>query len=133
MITVAIMGVVVALAFPMVVGRQDDRRLEGATQQLMWDLMAARQEAITRNTPVTVEFEGSDTYKICHDADGDGVDTCKVTDIQERYHDITLDPNNNPVFSPRGIASPGATIKVENAKGTSNDITINLMGRVKIN
>jgi type IV fimbrial biogenesis protein FimT len=138
MITVAIMGIVAALAFPMVIGRQADRRLEGATQQLVWDLMAARQEAITQNRRVQVFFEGSDTYKICYDADNDGTVTncegnAKITNIQDKYHDVTISSTNNPIFLPRGIATNLPTVTVQNAKGSSNDITINITGRVKIN
>jgi type II secretion system protein H len=138
MITVAIMGIVAALAFPMVVGRQADRRLEGATQQLMWDLMAARQEAITKNRRVQVFFEGSSTYKICYDADNDGTVTdcegnAKITNIQDKYHDVTLEPGANPIFTPRGIVPTWTTITVKNAKGSSNAITINATGRIKIN
>jgi type II secretion system protein H len=132
MITVAIMGIVAALAFPMVVGRQADRRLDGATQQILWDLMAARQEAITRNTNVQVTFVDSGTYNICQDADGDGIPTCKVTNIQDRYHDITISSTNNPTFLPRGIVTNTATVTVQNGKGSSNDIAVRVTGQVKI-
>lgn len=134
LITVMILGVLAALSFPMVVGRQADRRLEGATQQLLWDLMAARQEAITQGRRVQVFFNGTDTYKICYDADSDGnVTDCegngKITNIQDKYHDVTIESNANPVFQPRGIAS-GAQIDIKSGAG-SETINVNLTGRAK--
>jgi type IV fimbrial biogenesis protein FimT len=136
LIAVSIIGVLAAIAVPNVLGEMPKFRLNGAANQIVGDLMAARMKAVSRSRNVKIFFPSGDQYKICDDADNNGtVDDCegdsRIIDIQSNYKGITLSSTNNPIFSPRGTASNLATISVTNSAGTKN-ITIAITGRIQI-
>jgi type IV fimbrial biogenesis protein FimT len=136
LIAVSIIGILAAIAVPNILGEMPKFRLNGAANQIVGDLMAARMKAVGRSRNVKIFFPSSDQYKICDDADNNGtVDDCegdsKIINIQTNYKGITLSSTNNPVFSPRGTASNLATISVTNSAGTKN-ITIAITGRIQI-
>jgi type IV fimbrial biogenesis protein FimT len=113
------------------------RRLNGAARQIMSDLMEARMKAVSLNQKVKVSFGGDHTYQIWNDADGDGTVADDEGDDIERdihpdYHDVTFSATANPVFQPRGTASPFSSITLSNASG-SKEVTVAITGRVKIN
>ena len=56
MITLAVTGILLAVAVPAFQSNLDKRRLIGATEQLYADLQYARSEAIKRNATVFVSF-----------------------------------------------------------------------------
>jgi prepilin-type N-terminal cleavage/methylation domain-containing protein len=135
LIAISIVGIFATIAVPNILGEIPKYRLNGATHQIVGDLMAARMKAVSRNTKVKIFFSGVDQYKICDDADSNGtVADCegnsKVINVQENYKGITLSSTNNPVFSPRGTASNLATISITNSSGTRN-IVIAITGRIK--
>jgi type IV fimbrial biogenesis protein FimT len=136
MVAIGIVGILATVAIPSVIGQMPKYRLNGATQQIFGDLMAARMKAVSHNTRVKIFFTGGNTYKICDDANNDGtVDECegdaRIINIQTNYKDITLTSNNNPIFSPRGTASNLPTISMTNSAGTKN-ITIAITGRIQV-
>jgi type IV fimbrial biogenesis protein FimT len=136
MITLTIVGILVSVAVLLYVGQVPQARLNGAARQVMSDLMLARRQAVSRSQQVRVYFPDDQQYKICYDANGDGMVTdCEgnaaAKDIQATYDGVTISANQNPVFHPRGTVSPMATITVKNATG-SRDITISSAGRIRI-
>jgi prepilin-type N-terminal cleavage/methylation domain-containing protein len=135
MIAIAMVGVLATIAVPNILAELPQFRLNGATQQIFGDLMAARMKAVSYNRRVRIFFASDNTYKICDDANNDGaVDDCegnsKIVNIQTGYKGVTLSSNNNPIFSPRGTASNLATISVTNSAGTKS-ITIAITGRIQ--
>ena len=113
-------------------------RLNGATRQLLSDLMLARRQAVSRTQRVKLFFPDNQHYKICYDANGDGsVDDCEgngtIKNIQTSYHGVTITPPTTPpTFLPLGTAEPlGATIEVKNASG-SRALTIIRTGRIRM-
>lgn len=113
-------------------------RLNGATRQIMSDLMLARRQAVSRTQRVKLFFPDNQHYKICYDANGDGtVDDCEgngtIKNIQTTYYGVTINPPTTPpTFLPLGTAEPlGATIEVKNASG-SRALTIIRTGRIHI-
>jgi type IV fimbrial biogenesis protein FimT len=135
MITIGTVGVLATIAVPNVLGEMPKYRLNGASQQILGDLMAARMQAVRYNRKVKIFFTGDQQYKICEDANNDGsVDDCegdaKIINIQDNYKGITIDSNNNPIFHPRGNASNLATISLTNSSGIKT-IKIAIMGRVQ--
>ena len=147
MISVGIVAILAAFTVPNLLGQMPKYRLNGASRQLMGDLLAARMRAVSQNRKVQVFFPDAHQYKICDDANGDGtVANCEgnaqIKDIRgfvalvknKPYYDVSFlpPPTNNPIFDPRGTASNLATITVSNASG-SKKITIAITGRVKIN
>jgi prepilin-type N-terminal cleavage/methylation domain-containing protein len=136
MIGIAIVGILATVAVPNVVSQMPKYRLNGATQQIFGDLMAARMKAVSHNTRVKIFFSGENTYKICDDANNDNtVDDCegasRIINIQDNYKGIALTSTNNPIFSPRGTASNFATISITSSAGTKS-ITIAITGRLQI-
>ena len=108
-IVIAIIGILAAAALPTLMGQMPKYRLNGATRELMGELMAARMKAVKLNRKVQVFFPDDHQYRICDDQDGNGlVADCegkaRIRDIQSNYRDVTLDASRNPIFDPRGTA-----------------------------
>jgi type IV fimbrial biogenesis protein FimT len=136
MIAIAIISILGTIAVPNILAEIPKFRLNGAANQIVGDLMAARMKAVSQNRRVKVFFPGENQYKICDDANNNGtVDNCegtpKTINIQSNHNGVALSSNNDPIFSPRGTASNLATIVLTNSAGTRN-ITIAITGRIKI-
>ena len=132
MIVIAIMGIIAAIAVPSYQAFMAQRRLNGATRQVMSDLMAARMKAVSLNQKVKVSFGSNHTYQIWNDANGDGtVDNDEGDDIEKDihpdYYDVTFSASADPVFQPRGTAN-GTTVTLNSTKY----VKVHLTGRVKI-
>ena len=111
-------------------------RLSGATRQIMGDLMWARMQAISQNNEFKIFFLADNhRYAILDDDNNDGnIDGNELTvtkDIHGEYCDVTFSSTNDPIFYPRGNASPTATVTLINSVGTKT-VTIAMTGRVKI-
>jgi type IV fimbrial biogenesis protein FimT len=136
MIAISIIGILGTIAVPNILGEIPKFRLNGATRQVLGDLMTARMKAVSQNKRVKIFFTDGSQYKICDDANHDGtVDNCegnaKTVNIQSNFPGITLSSGgNDPIFSPRGTSS-NTTINLTNSYGTKT-ITIAITGRVKI-
>ena len=61
----------------------------------------------------------------------DGSELTVTKDIHDEYYDVTLTSTANPIFHPRGNASPAATVTITNSSGTKQ-VKIAITGRVKI-
>jgi type IV fimbrial biogenesis protein FimT len=136
LIAIAIVGILATIAVPNILGEMPKFRLNGATRQIVGDLMSARMKAVSHNTKVKIFFTGDKQYKICDDANSDGtVDDCegdsRIIDIQSNYKGVTLSSNNNPIFNPQGTVSNLPTISLQSSSGTKS-ITIAITGRVQI-
>ena len=134
MTVMAIIGVLAALAIPNIAGQMPRYRLNGATRQVMGDLMWARMEAVSQKNEFMVSLLNDHEYMILDDDDNDGnADSGEWTvtkDIQTEYYGVMLSLTVNPTFFPRGSASP-TTITVSNDSG-SKAIKVHITGRVKI-
>jgi len=64
LVTVAIMGIVAAIATPEIAGVARTLRIEGSAQAFVGDLNRARSEAIKRNSVVKVVLAGAQRYLI---------------------------------------------------------------------
>ena len=137
MIAIAIVGILATIAVPNILGEMPKFRLNGAANQIVVDLMAARMKAVSQNRNVKIFFTGNNQYKMCDDANNNGTvtdceGTPKIINIQSNFKDVILSSNNNPIFSPRGTASNLTTISISNSAGTRN-ITIAITGRIQLN
>ena len=142
MIVVAIMGIFAGIAIPNYLSYLPKHRLNGAARQVMGDLMAARMQAVSQNNEFKVFFLNNHEYQILDDDDNDGnADTGEWTetkDIHPEYHDVTFSATtfsatNNPIFHPRGTASPlGTTITLSSSNGSKKYVQIRYTGRVMI-
>jgi type IV fimbrial biogenesis protein FimT len=137
LITIAIVSILATISAPNVMKEMPKYRLNGATRQIVVDLMEARMKAVRLNRKVKILFTNDNQYKVCDDINYDGiVDDCegdaKVVDIQNNYSGVILSASNNPIFNPRGTASNLATINITNSAGTKS-IAIAITGRVQVN
>jgi type IV fimbrial biogenesis protein FimT len=136
MITLAIIAIMSGVALPNFLAYIPKSRLNGAARMVMVDLMSARMKAVKSNKRTQVHFIGGNQYRINDDADGNGtVDNPEgdaiLRDVQDNYPDVSLSANNDPVFFPRGTASPTMSVDLSNGSG-SKTVTISIAGRVKI-
>lgn len=137
MIVIAIIAIMSSIATPNLRNYMTQRRLNGASRQIMSDLMHARMQSVSHNNNFRVIFNGDGKqYTILddnnNDGDADSGEQAVGKNIQTDYPGVTFNSNNNPIFSPRGTASSLPTITVTNSGGTKT-ITVAITGRVKIN
>ncbi len=131
---IAIVGILAGIAIPTFVSQMPKFRLNGAARQIMGDLMAARMQAVSQGRKVKVFFS-SPYYTISDDANGNGTVTngegdSRTINIQDNYSNVTFTFTINPVFNPRGTATPSGVL-LSNS-GESRAITVTIAGRVKI-
>ena len=136
-IGMAVVGILAAVALPNIQPLMMKYRLNGATRQVMSDLMAARMKAVSQHRKFKVFFTDSQEYKICDDANGDNaVDNCEgsahIQDLQMNYSGVSVSATNDPIFNATGTASGNSTITLTNANGTKT-ISVFITGQVKIN
>jgi type IV fimbrial biogenesis protein FimT len=135
MIVVAVMAIVTAIALPRLGNYLAERRLNGAAQTVMADLMMARQKAVSQNNQFKVFFTSNHGYTILDDDNGDGAITTgeavEAKDIRGDYYDVTFTATADPVFSSRGTAF-GTTVTLTSARtGGSRCVRVASTGRVK--
>ena len=135
LITLALAGILMAMAVPNYLKVMPKHRLNGAVRQLTGDLMWARMKAIQRNNRYRVFFLNRHEYRILDDADNDGAvdpgEWSLTRDLRADYEGVMMTSNNNPVFSPRGTVGSLATITLANAAG-SKRVSISIAGRVRV-
>jgi type IV fimbrial biogenesis protein FimT len=136
LIVIAIMGIMATMAIPSYQIFMSQRRLNGASRQVMSDLMAARMKAVNLNQRVKVSFGSTHAYRIWNDANGNGTVADNegeniAKDIYPDYYDVTLSRNIDPIFQPRGTASLWATITLTNSRG-SKYVIVSSTGRIRI-
>ena len=119
MIVIAILGIFAGIAIPNYLSYLPKHRLNGAARQVMGDLMAARMQAVSQNTTVTVAYVSDRKYKI------------STEEKTINYSDVTMGGFPDISFCSRGTAT-NRTITLTNSTGLGKKVTVALTGRVKI-
>ena len=124
-VAIAVSMIVLAVATPSFLSWMPTIRLTSAARQVASDLQVARMKAISQNTNNTVTFNTTTgTYAFTLGSDS--------RDIGQLYPGITiLSVSSNPVFTPRGTASAGAEIKLNNGSA-QKFVCVKAVGRVNI-
>lgn len=136
LIVVAIGGLLGGVGILALENQMPKYHLNRATNQIAWDIMASRREAIRDRSRVKLYFANDHEYRICYDADGDDtVTNCEgngqFKDIQTKSRDVTFSATYDPLFLPRGIITNG-TIRLTNSAGTK-EVVVAITGRVRVN
>lgn len=140
-IVLSIVIVVAGISIPVYNNLRPRYRLNGAARQVTSDMMWARMQAVSQNNEFKVFFLDDHKYEILDDNNNNGsIDSGESTitkNIQDEYYDVVFSSTANPIFHPRGIASPGATITLnllntDNMKIGTRTVKISLAGRIKI-
>lgn len=132
-IVIAIIAIIAGIGLPNFVSFLPRIRLNGATRQVMTDLMVARMSAVKHACNVRVSFNGT-SYTIWTDQDRDNtVDAgeTQVKNILDNFPDINVVLNQSVTFNSRGSANSSSWIWIYNEKGFGL-INTNLTGRVRI-
>ena len=125
-VIIAIVTIFAGIAVPNFLSYMPKYRLNGAARQVMGDLMAARMQAVSQNTTVTVAWVSNHEYKIST------ADEEKTVDIQTNYRDVTIVKEFSDIgFYSRGTASP-RSITLTNSTGLEKKVSVAITGRVKI-
>jgi type IV fimbrial biogenesis protein FimT len=131
---VAIIGILTAIAIPNIASQMPRYRLNGATRQVMGDFMWARMQAVSQKNEFRISLVSDHEYEMLDDNNNDGIaDTgewTKTKDVRLQYHDVRLELTADPVFFPRGSASP-ATMTLTNGSGLKK-VKVHITGRVKM-
>ena len=121
MIIIAILAIFAAIAVPNFLSYLPKSRLNGAARQVMGDLMAARMQAVSQNTTVTVAWDSDRKYQISTEPNPKTIN----------YSDVTIGSFTAISFDPRGTAT-NRTITLTNSTGLGKKVTVAMTGRVKI-
>lgn len=134
LIVISVIGILAAISGPNILGQMPKFRLNGATRQILGEMMAARMKAVSQNNEFKIFFVDNHQYMILDDKNNNGTantgEATQTKDIQTSYRDVTFTSSANPIFRPRGTAT-GACITLTNTSG-SKYIRIAITGRVKI-
>jgi len=148
MITVAIIGIIAAIALPSFQSILEGRRLVGAAENLFADLQYVRSEAIKQNSPVQLQV---DTASWCYGLDDTGLDcdcagapaNCTINGQQKvisgsDYPNVTLAEtltDDDVIFDPRqGMVTDASDVGVFTLtiSGQTKTVSISAVGRVKM-
>jgi type IV fimbrial biogenesis protein FimT len=144
MITVAILAILAALALPSFQSVLEGRRLVGAAENLFADLQFARSESIKRNE--VIRFQVTTGANWCFGVDDDDgaacdctsgaceVDTVPKNVVAADYTDIQMSVGGVVEFDPRqGMPDTAQTYTFRiGASGNTKNVTVNAIGRVKM-
>jgi type IV fimbrial biogenesis protein FimT len=131
MVTVAIMGVVVALAAPNFFGLYSRIETRSVTEEIASELRLARQLAITHRDRVRVVFDFEQRALEVQFVNG------ATTHHRYRYADKGVDidePSAGPeiLFHPSGRSATATTIPLRSREGQVQKLTVGITGRVSI-
>lgn len=141
-VAIAIIGIVALFTAPMFVSFIQSQRTQGAARELVAFLNQARQLAITRNTPFSVEVQAAppDRLRFCSgsatpcpggtvwNGPGTGANGWMALANNDR---IVVAPAIT--FSALGAATAAGTLRVQNGQGTSClDVVVSPAGRIRI-
>jgi prepilin-type N-terminal cleavage/methylation domain-containing protein len=141
-VVIALIGILTAFMVPSLISFVQAQRTQGAARELIAFLNQARQLAITRNVPFSVEVQATpqDRLRFCFGT----VTPCPLANVwagpgtrtdgwmgMANGDRITLAPLIT--FNQLGAAAPGGTLRVQNAAGTSClDVVVSVSGRMRI-
>ncbi|HEU0053952.1 MAG TPA: GspH/FimT family pseudopilin [Longimicrobium sp.] len=133
MVTLALLGVLLALAWPRLEGFTRASRLRSATDRVSADLTLARLAAVREGRSASLRIDNAGTrYTVVVNASGTlPVDTVKRVTLSSEYPGVVLTPNTGVVtFDSRGMLTSGEA-DLRTAKGTQKmRIQITGVGRI---
>jgi Tfp pilus assembly protein FimT len=139
LLATVVIGLMGQMAVTNLIGQMPRKRLQGATNQIVWDLMAARMKAIMQNNNrIKVTFHNTYTYTIWDDTDDDGVVDkgemiAKASNLHNDYDDVSV---AEPLpatfaFSSRGASNLVQDINLSNQSGAFR-ITVARNGKATV-
>jgi type IV fimbrial biogenesis protein FimT len=146
MVVIAIIAIVTAIAVPNMLGWRGASRLRGAVDNLKGDLQRAKMMAVRESAFIAVDFDVNETeYTVCVD-NGATPGDCETDEriitrrqlpagvrIDLGLTDLTAGTDDNTRFNDRGLPTLLGTIVVVNSDGDQRQVSLNRLGRLRVN
>ena len=135
LVTITVVGILLALAAPSMATMSRIYGLRGAARQVYAELQNARMAAVTENRGYQFTVTDSRSYKVLDDQNNDQgfADPSEVViSRQLESQGVTLS-GNAVTFTARGMASAAGTVTVTDAAGTAINVTVSPAGSIRIN
>lgn len=134
MATVVISLILSSVMVPQFIGMANRARLNGATRELVSDIMQTRMAAVSKNRPYQLEVTDNYSYTISCDDNKDGAfaedEKVACRDLSSGYNGVKLKADNTVVFNPKGTVV-SAEFTLVNSAGKKK-VLVNIAGRVKV-
>lgn len=134
MTAMVIAAILLGVGVPSIISYMPRLRLNGASRQLMFDLVEARMQAVKFACNVTVHFDNDGSYTVWADRDRDGLtgsDELASKAISGSYVDVSMRSRTDIRFDSRGASNVNGYIVLYNTQGAKL-VSVNTVGRVKI-
>ncbi len=133
LIAISIVGIVSAIAVPLLDNILPIYRLNHATRALVSDLQYAKMKAVSQKRNIKVLFDiKNNSYKMQYKDQGIWTDLTGESARSLSNAGVYLAAaSNNPVFSAQGLVCPTATAQIRNSRG-AREIKISICGRIKV-
>jgi type IV fimbrial biogenesis protein FimT len=133
MVTLAVMGIISALALPNFLTLNSNERASSVTEEIASELRLARQLAITHRDRVRITFDPEQQALVAQFVNGSETSLHHVY----RYADKGIaieEPSAGPeiLFHPSGRSATATTIHLRNKEGRTETLTVAITGRVSI-
>ena len=112
LVVVAIIAIMAAVSLPMISNYLKHYKIRGATQQVVGEIQAARNKAISKNVNLGVVFVTLDATRYRWVVEDDQVVTDGITRIRRPLSALLADPDPNKVRAqagPEGVLPAGLT------------------------
>jgi prepilin-type N-terminal cleavage/methylation domain-containing protein len=137
MVVVTIMVILSSVMLPSYVRMANRTRLNGATRELVSDIMRVRMQSVSQSKQFMIQCNGA-RYQIFRDNNGNGLfessELFSVREVARVYSGVNVSgPSGTTsalVFNPRGTVT-GSTVSVTNSMGTKR-VVVNIAGRVRV-
>ena len=133
MTTIAIIGILAAIAVPNVITWRNNSQFSAAVRQVKSTIEGARMRAIKSNLSADLFFNGTRTFTTQTRAITAGAAVVNPLVNHQLPPGVTVNDNiAGPLsFNNRGMATP-CTVTVQHTNGLSNDIVVAITGSSRI-
>jgi prepilin-type N-terminal cleavage/methylation domain-containing protein len=133
MTTIAIIGILAAIAVPNVITWRNNSQFSAAVRQVKSTIEGTRMAAIKSNMAADLFFNGTSTFTTQTRAITAGVAVANPLVNHQLPPGVTVDSNNagQLTFNNRGMAT-NCTVTIQHTNGLSNDIVVAITGSSRI-
>lgn len=133
MVTIAIIGILAAIAIPNVIGWRNNAQFNASVREVKSAIEGARMAAIRTNLSAMVTFNGTRTFTTQTQELLLGAVTPSAIVNHQMGPGVTVSANNGGLltFNNRGMAT-NMTVTVDHTNGLSRDIVISILGSSRI-
>lgn len=139
MVTIAIVGIVSAIAIPNMIGWRAERSLRGAINNLQADVQLARMRAIREAEVVAVVFNpGARSYQIFVDENSNWLVDAGEQELRNVILPVGVSlqavtfGSNRTRFDSKGMPSVIGTVNMRNNAGKDLSLVVNRVGRLRV-